>query len=122
MPTFRSLLVHYDPLAISRADLERAIAGLLERDAVATEAGRLWRVPVCYEGELAPDLGEVALLTGRAAEAVAALHSGILYHVYMLGFLPGFPYLGDLPEALGCRGGPTRGCGSRPARSRSPPR
>ena len=100
VPTFRSLLVHYDPLTISRADLERAIAGLLERDAVATEAGRLWRVPVCYEGELAPDLGEVALLTGRAAEAVAALHRGTLYHVYMLGFLPGFPYLGDLPEAL----------------------
>ncbi len=100
VPTFRSLLVHYDPLTISRAELERVIAGLLERDAVAMEARRLWRVPVCYEGELAPDLAEVALLTGLAAEEVAALHRGTLYHVYMLGFLPGFPYLGDLPEAL----------------------
>ena len=100
VPTFRSLLVHYDPLTISRADLEPAIAGLLERDAVATEAGRLWRVPVCYEGEYAPDLAEVALLTGLTAEEIPALHAGALYHVYMLGFLPGFPYLGDLPEAL----------------------
>ncbi len=101
VPTFRSLLVHYDPLAISRARLEGAIADLLGRDPGDKTGGRLWRVPVCYAGELAPDLAEVALLTGLAAEAVVAMHSSIRYHVYMLGFLPGFPYLGDLPEALG---------------------
>ena len=100
VPTFRSLLVHYDPLATSRAELESVIAGLIERDPGDKAAGRLWRVPVCYEGEFAPDLAEVALLTGLAAEEVAALHGGTLYHVYMLGFLPGFPYLGDLPEGL----------------------
>ena len=100
VPSFRSLLVHYDPLTISRAELEPLVAGLLDRDPGDTAAGRLWRVPVCYEGELAPDLAEVARLTGLTAEEIPALHAGTRYHVYMLGFLPGFPYLGDLPEAL----------------------
>jgi len=100
VPTFRSLLVHYDPLATSRADLERAIALLLDRDDGADSDGRLWRVPVCYEGEFAPDLAEVARLTKLAPADVVALHSGVRYHVYMLGFLPGFPYMGDLPAAL----------------------
>jgi inhibitor of KinA len=100
VPTFRSLMVHYDPLATSRADLERAIGALLDRDPGGHAAGRLWRIPACYEGELAPDLAEVARLTGFAPGDIMALHSGIRFHVYMLGFLPGFPYLGDLPPAL----------------------
>lgn len=100
VPTFRSLMVHYDPLITSRADLECAIAGLLDRDQGSGHTGRLWRVPVCYEGDLAPDLAEVARLTGLAPADIVALHSGTRYHVYMLGFLPGFPYMGDLPEAL----------------------
>jgi inhibitor of KinA len=100
VPTFRSLMVHYDPLATSRADLERAVSRLLDRDEQGHAAARLWRIPVCYEGEFAPDLAEVARLTGLAPGDVVALHSGTRYHVYMLGFLPGFPYLGDLPAAL----------------------
>jgi KipI family sensor histidine kinase inhibitor len=60
----------------------------------------LWRVPVCYENSFAPDLGEVANRTGLAPSEVVARHSGPSYHVYMLGFLPGFPYLGDLPREL----------------------
>jgi inhibitor of KinA len=100
VPTFRSLMVHYDPLSTSRADLEQAIIGLLDRDEGRQAAGRLWHIPVCYEGEFAPDLAEVARLTGLAPGNVASLHSGARYHVYMLGFLPGFPYLGDLPAAL----------------------
>jgi len=100
VPTFRSLLVHYDPLATSRADLEGAIERLLDSSEGAPRAGRRWRIPVCYEGEFAPDLPEVARLTGLSPEEVVALHSGARYHVYMLGFLPGFPYLGDLPAAL----------------------
>ena len=100
VPSFRSLLVHYDPLTVSRAELEPAIARLLDRDPGDQAAGRLWRVPVCYESEFAPDLAEVARLTGLAAADIPALHGSVLYHVYMLGFLPGFPYLGDLPEPL----------------------
>ena len=100
VPTFRSLMVHYDPLVTSRADLERAITSLLDREPVSRAAATLWHVPVCYEGELAPDLAEVARLTGLAPGEVVALHSGTRYHVYMLGFLPGFPYMGDLPHQL----------------------
>jgi inhibitor of KinA len=100
VPTFRSLLVHYDPLATSRADLEQAIRSLLDRRGDRGIGAKLWHVPVCYEGEFAPDLAEVARLTGLTPEDVVALHSGTRFHVYMLGFLPGFPYMGDLPNAL----------------------
>ncbi len=100
VPTFRSLMVHYDPLVTSRAALERAIVGLLEDGEEADVAGRLWRIPVCYEGEHAPDLAAVAAATGLGLEAIATLHSRVRYHVYMLGFLPGFPYMGDLPREL----------------------
>ena len=100
VPTFRSLMVHYDPLSTSRADLEQIITGLLDRDEGGQAASSAVAIPVCYEGEFAPDLAEVARLTGLPSGEVVALHSGARFHVYMLGFLPGFPYLGDLPAAL----------------------
>jgi KipI family sensor histidine kinase inhibitor len=100
VPTFRSLMVHYDPLVTTRADLEHAIASRLDRAPGSPAAATLWRVPVCYDSEFAPDLPEVARLTGLMPSEVAALHSGTRYHVYMLGFLPGFPYMGDLPARL----------------------
>jgi KipI family sensor histidine kinase inhibitor len=100
VPTFRSLMVHYDPVLTSRRDLERSIASLLDRRSSPRGAATLWRVPVCYDGEFAPDLAEVARLAGLTPSEVVALHSAARYHVYMLGFLPGFPYLGDLPERL----------------------
>jgi inhibitor of KinA len=98
--TFRSLMVHYDPLTTSRAELELAIAGLLDRHHDPSGASRLWRIPVCYEDGFAPDLAAVAQQTGLPPAEIAALHAGVRYHVYMLGFLPGFPYLGDLPPRL----------------------
>ena len=100
VPTFRSLMVHFDPLATTRAALEGAIAGLLDREPALAREVTLWRVPVCYDRQFAPDLGEVARLTGLSPGEVVALHSGTIYHVYMLGFLPGFPYMGDLPAQL----------------------
>jgi len=100
VPTFRSLMMHYDPLVTTSAALEHAISSLLDREPGSRSTGTLWRVPVCYDGELAPDLAEVARLTGLSPGVVVALHSGTRYHVYMLGFLPGFPYMGDLPARL----------------------
>ena len=100
VPTFRSLTVYYDPLQTSRAKLQQAIGGLLDQADNRRSPARLWQVPVCYEGEFAPDLFEVAHLTGLTPGEVVALHSGTLFHVYMLGFLPGFPYMGDLPPTL----------------------
>ncbi|MGH7046296.1 MAG: 5-oxoprolinase subunit PxpB [Stellaceae bacterium] len=100
VPTFRSLTIHYDPSATSRADLERAVAHLVDETRGSRRDARRWRVPVCYEGAFAPDLAEVARLTRLAPAEIVTLHHAPGYRVYMLGFLPGFPYLGDLPEAL----------------------
>ena len=100
VPTFRSLTVYYDPLVTTRAKLQPAIASLLEGERWPQTSASLWRVPACYEGDFAPDLDDVARLTGLTQGDVVALHSSTRFHVYMLGFLPGFPYMGDLPEVL----------------------
>ena len=100
VPTFRSLTVYYDPLLTSRAELQCAIGALLDVEDRPRSGARLWHVPVCYEAEFAPDMAEVVRLTGLTPREVVALHSGTRFHVYMLGFLPGFPYMGDLPPRL----------------------
>jgi KipI family sensor histidine kinase inhibitor len=100
VPTFRSVTVYFDPLVTSKAELERALAGLLHSQRSSRIAATRWRIPVCYEDEFAPDLAEVARLTGLTPVDAVTLHSGTRYHVYMLGFLPGFPYMGDLPQQL----------------------
>lgn len=101
MPTFRSLTLFFDPLQSGREALLSALAPLLAGTAAdAGGNGRQWRLPVCYEGEYAPDLGETAAALGMSEDEVVALHSGCDYLVYMLGFLPGFPFMGDLPAGL----------------------
>ncbi len=100
VPTFRSLMVHYDPLRTSAHQLIGAIETVLTSKTTLARKRRLWRVPVCYERDFAPDLDSVARETRLAPEEVIALHAGTRYHVYMIGFVPGFPYMGDLPAAL----------------------
>ena len=100
VPTFRSLMVHYDPLRTGAADLTRTIEGLLGSVGALDRQPRTWRFPVCYEGECAPDLEDVAKRTGLTPDRVVALHNAATYHVYMIGFLPGFPYMGDIAEEL----------------------
>ena len=100
VPTFRSLMVHYDPLRVAAVELTKAIETLFAGAAAADQVRRHWRVPVCYEGELAPDLPEVAARAGLEPHEVVRLHSSVGYHVYMVGFLPGYPYMGDLPPPL----------------------
>lgn len=101
MPTFRSLTVFFDPLLTGRAALIDALQPLLDAaDQPTPVEGRRWRLPVCYEGEAAPDLAATAAAIGASADEVVALHSGTEFRVYMLGFLPGFPFMGDLPEVL----------------------
>jgi len=100
VPTLRSLMVHYDPCRTTGAALKAAITKLLDAPARPARRARRWRVPVCYEGEHAPDLAFVASETGLAQKEVVARHAGRPYHVYMIGFLPGLPYMGDLPAEL----------------------
>jgi KipI family sensor histidine kinase inhibitor len=100
VPTFRSLLVHYNPLATSQADLTRAIETLLHRPGLASAPSRRWRLPVCYDTEFALDADAVAAATGLTVEEVQRLHATTEFTIYMLGFLPGFPFLGGLPKVL----------------------
>ncbi len=104
VPSYASLLVIFDPLAIPRARLVRRLAALA-REVAGTAAGpprRVVRVPVCYGGELGPDLEEVARRAGVPPAEVVALHAAPVYRVYLLGFTPGFPYLGGLDPRLAC--------------------
>jgi inhibitor of KinA len=99
VPSYRALLLHYDPLRIGLSALIDAVAPLLDRPAGGAET-RLWRMPCCYAPQLALDREVVSRTTGLSWEEVVSLHSGVTHYVYMLGFAPGQPYLGDLPEAL----------------------
>jgi KipI family sensor histidine kinase inhibitor len=100
VPTFRSLTVHYDPLALSSATLIAQIDALMPGLRPIEIAGRLWRLPVCYDAHLAPDLDEVVARTGLSPARMIEQHSAVTYHVYMLGFLPGQAYMGDIPREL----------------------
>ncbi|MEL6197433.1 MAG: 5-oxoprolinase subunit PxpB [Pseudomonadota bacterium] len=101
-PSFRSLLVQFDPIVTDAARIEAGIRALLPDLAAGGERGeaRLWRLPACYEGDYAPDLAAVAAAAGLSAGAVVEMHASITHHVYMIGFLPGCPYMGDLPAAI----------------------
>jgi KipI family sensor histidine kinase inhibitor len=102
VPSYRSLLILHDPVRTPRAGLERrveALAAGLGESPVA-RFRRVVQLPVCYGGTLGPDLEEVAALTGRSAEAVVALHAAPVYRIHLLGFTPGFPYLGGLDPSL----------------------
>ncbi|MEL6576092.1 MAG: 5-oxoprolinase subunit PxpB [Pseudomonadota bacterium] len=100
-PSFRSLLVQFDPLVTDGPRLQAAIQGVVAQGFAAAEgAARHWHLPACYEGEYAPDLEDVAERAGMTPAAVVDLHAGIAHHVYMIGFLPGAPYMGDLPGSI----------------------
>ena len=100
VPTFRSLMVHYDPLRTSRTELSQVLERMLRGLEGTRSAARRWSIPVCYDPACGLDLHEVASRTGLAPAAVVACHSAVVYHVYMIGFTPGFPYMGDLPPQL----------------------
>lgn len=100
-PAYASLLIQFDPCLTSHAELETAIRGRVEHlDAVALPAPVTVEIPVSYGGAYGPDLEDVAELHGLNAEDVVRIHSEAAYTVYFLGFVPGFAYLGGLPEAI----------------------
>jgi len=101
VPTYRSLMVHYDPLVLfgdALEDLLLTAAGRLPEQ--IREQVRTVEIPVRYGGEAGPDLAEVAAIAGLDQQAVVDLHAGGDYVVFMLGFMPGFPYLGGLPPGI----------------------
>jgi KipI family sensor histidine kinase inhibitor len=100
VPTFRSLMVHYDPGETDGATLLAAIKDALGQVGKMAWRCRRWRLPACYEPDCAPDLVWVAEQTGLAGEEVVRRHAATQFRVYMIGFTPGFPYMGGLPPEL----------------------
>jgi len=102
VPAYCSLLVIYDPLRAAPGALAQQIRGLCDfDDADGPEAThRMIEIPVVYGGESGPDLEDVAAYHDLAGEDIIRLHSSTVYRVYMIGFTPGFPYMGELPQAL----------------------
>lgn len=99
-PAFASATVWYDPDRIGFEALAARLAALAASPAPATEPGALFQIPFCAEGDFAPDLCEIAALKGLTPGGWLDRFTGLEFEVYMLGFLPGFAYLGLLPDAL----------------------
>jgi KipI family sensor histidine kinase inhibitor len=102
VPAYASVLVPFDPEVTSEAAARATIRSALRRatEGPAAAPGPLVEIPVRYGGPHGPDLAEVAKRTGRSEADVVALHAGPEYRVYLVGFVPGFPYLGILPAEL----------------------
>ncbi len=101
VPSYCSLLVHYDPTVLSYAEVQSLVAAALRqcRESPSLEP-RTVTIPTAYGGEFGPDIAYVASKHGLSTAEVVRLHSEATYTVYMLGFTPGFPYLGGLPAQL----------------------
>ncbi len=100
-PAYASLLVVFDPRVTSHEDLERATNALLPPPGLSlAPPRRTVEVPVCYEGECAPDLADVARGAGLTPAEAVALHASAAYRVAFVGFSPGFAYLLGLPPRL----------------------
>lgn len=107
VPGFTTVTVHYDPAAYRESpgtpyDVVATRVGetLGGRSATATFPSRVVEIPVCYDASVAPDLEDVAVRAGLEPRQVAELHAAPEYVVHMIGFLPGFPYLGGLDARL----------------------
>jgi KipI family sensor histidine kinase inhibitor len=100
VPTFRSLMVHYEPLVLSASSLIARIDAQMQKLGSSEILGHVWHLPVCYDPRFAIDLDEVAKRTSLSTQQVVERHSGPIYHVYMLGFLPGQAYMGEVAAEL----------------------
>jgi KipI family sensor histidine kinase inhibitor len=102
VPTYRSLLVIYEPEAIGWAELVRRLSALLDDVPAAASAptGRRWTLPVVYGGAFGEDIAFVAESHGLSEAQVVERHAGAEYRVHMIGFQPGFAYLGGLDPVL----------------------
>jgi inhibitor of KinA len=97
VPTYRSLLVYFDPLRISLSALKDKLYQLAQPQAEDTAVKpRVIEIPTIYGGEFGPDLEFVAEHNHLSADEVIKIHAGTPYLIYMIGFLPGFPYLGGM--------------------------
>lgn len=107
VPAYSSLTVYYNVLLLHTEEktafdaIKEKLLPLLDHKSEAiAEEGRIIAIPVCYAQPFAPDLEEIALQKGLSAEEVIHLHTSLTYRVYMIGFLPGFPYMGRVDSRI----------------------
>ena len=108
VPTYRSATIYFD---LRRTDSDTVTAQLrllLDTESSAIHpACTTHHIPVCYGGEWGPDLLDIAEQAGLTPSDVVTLHASVVYHVYMVGFSPGFPYLGTVPDRIAAPRVPT---------------
>ena len=101
IPAFCSLLINYDPRVISYDEMKTRMEKILSVEiAAGARKKKVYEIPVCYGGEFGPDLSTIAEHAGLSEQEVINIHSSTDYLIYMLGFLPGFTYLGGLDERI----------------------
>ena len=101
IPAFCTLLLQFDPLQTDVLEVERDILKLIEEpEQRSSNDPNIWNIPVCYHPSLAPDLEHAANSAGLSIQDYQSHHSRLVYTVYMLGGLPGFPYMGNVPARL----------------------
>lgn len=109
VPAYSSYTVYYDSLSVRRTNPARpafeTVRSELEKrlrtaSGYEQEEGKLFEIPVCYEAEFAPDIHYLAAEKKISVEEVIQIHTATVYKVYMLGFVPGFPYMGEVNEMI----------------------
>lgn len=100
VPTWRSLTVHFDPLCLDRETLSRCLLDAAQAPTRDSTLATHWLIPVVFGGDFGPDLAAVAQATGRSEASVIETLCDTELRVFLIGFLPGFPYLGELPDWL----------------------
>jgi KipI family sensor histidine kinase inhibitor len=100
VPTYRSLMIHFDPRRLTTEALADALAGLDYQVAPPRRRQQRWHIPACYDPPHGEDIAEVAALLGLSPARIIDLHESARYRVYMYGFAPGFTFLGGLSPEL----------------------
>jgi inhibitor of KinA len=105
VPSYCALTVVYDRSVVAFHELKKQIVGSVETLDTSAQSvhGRLIRIPVCYDENYALDHDEVCAQTGKKWQEVISTHLDTEFYVYMLGFIPGFAYLGDMPKGYFCK-------------------
>jgi inhibitor of KinA len=110
VPAYASIAVHIDPARLDLRTATALVRTCLEQPAILPPAATphaLTEIPVCYDAAFGPDLTAIAARAGCSTEDAAALHAGRVYRVFMLGFLPGFAYMGAVDERIATPRHPT---------------
>ena len=100
VPTYRSLMIHFDPRCLTTETLIDSLIGLDCTSKAASGLRHRWHIPVCYDSPHSEDIAEIVSLSGLPPAQIIGLHQSARYRVYMYGFAPGFAFLGGLPREL----------------------